>query len=150
MGTYEENLLASLTYQNPTKYQYEAYKDGDVKINDFGEIIGSTGILFSPALNIVKPQDAQQAYYQQVYAQNNNQNAQALIDAGIDPNVLIQNAIVKATGNPVTASVPRVTVNPVTGKAEVISGESGSSSFNPKMLMIAGLALVAMMFLFKK
>jgi hypothetical protein len=136
----------------PTLYQLEAYQKDALVVSPSGEVFSEAGIVYSPALNVIAKDQQTQAllnYYEQ---QNQANLKQALADQGVDITKPTSSTGTVATIVPkqVTATNPVVKPGAIAGTGvNIVTGESGSS-LNLKLVLIGGLGIFLMLFIFKR
>jgi hypothetical protein len=151
MGTYEENLAKSLYYQMPTLYQLEAYQKDGLVVSQTGEIYSEAGIVSSPALNVIARDQATQDLLNYYNQQNNANLKQALADQGINPTQPTSQTGTVATIVPKKVAPTNPTVIPNSSElAPGISIAESGSSLNMKWVLIGGLGIFLMLFIFKR
>jgi hypothetical protein len=141
----------SLYYQMPTRYQYEAWKNDGLVVSPSGEIFSEAGIISSPALNVIAKDQATQMLIDTYEHQNQFSLNQALQDAGIDTSKPTSQTGTVATIIPkkVAPTNPTIIPNDSSVAPGVSIAEAGSP-LNMKWVLIGGLGIFLMLFIFKR
>jgi hypothetical protein len=143
--------MASYDYQMPTLYQLEASQKDGLVVSQTGEIYSEAGIVSSPALNVIARDQATQDLLNYYNQQNNANLRQALADQGVDVTKPTRQTGTVATIVPKKVSATNPTVIPnSSGLAPGISIAESGNSLNSKWVLIGGLAIFLMLFIFKR